>query len=393
MIRPPYLYHQPFLKDKSLIGDGIDGRAGKTRKRTVAPVTAGAGDRVTTKPLIEALAGRPGSRVPCWFMRQAGRYLPEYQRLRAEERDFLRFCYTPALTVEAALQPLRRYALDAAILFSDILVIPDALGREVRFVEGEGPVLTPLRQPGEIGRLNLNAVEEHLEPLAGSLARLVPQLPPGVAMIGFAGAPWTLAHYMVEGRGGTDGSVLRRLAWRDPDTLQRLIDVLVAAIVRTLRLQIAHGAEVVQLFDSWAGGLAEPLFRRWVIAPTKRIVAALREAAPQVPVIGFPRGAGALYEAYARETGIDAIGLDTAVPATWAAVQLQPLCPVQGNLDNLLLVEGGPGLAAETERLLAAFAGRGHIFNLGHGVLPETSPEHLARVVEIVHGWRRQESG
>ena len=322
-------------------------------------------------------------------MRQAGRYLPEYQHLRAGQPDFLRFCYTPELTVEAALQPLRRYRLDAAILFSDILVIPDALGSTVRFVEGEGPVLTPLRRGEDIDRLRLAGLEEHLAPLGCSLSLLVPQLPMEVAMIGFAGAPWTLAHYMVEGRGGTDGGKVRRWAWGDPAGFQRLIDLLVAAVIRTLRLQITHGAEVVQLFDSWAGGLAEPLFRRWVIAPTKAIVAGLRATAPTVPIIGFPRGAGALYEAYVVETGVTAIGLDTAVPAAWAAERLQPRCPLQGNLDNLLLVAGGASLATETTRLLDAFAGGGHVFNLGHGVLPETPPDHLAAVIEIVRDYRR----
>ena len=346
---------------------------------------ADAGERVTAKPLIETLAGRGGSRVPCWFLRQAGRYLPEYQRLRVEEPDFLRFCYTPELTVEAALQPLRRYPLDAAILFSDILVIPDALGCAVRFVEGEGPVLAPLRRGEDIDNLRLADLEEHLAPLGRSLTLLVPQVPAGAAIIGFAGAPWTLAHYMVEGRGGTDGGSVRRWAWREPETFQRLMDVLVAAIIRALKLQVTHGAEVVQLFDSWAGSLAEPLFRRWVIAPTLRIVAGMREVAPSVPIIGFPRGAGAMYEAYVEETGVDGIGLDTTVPAGWAAARLQPRCPVQGNLDNLLLAAGGPALAGETERLLDAFAGGRHIFNLGHGVLPDTDPGVLGLLRELVH--------
>lgn len=344
---------------------------------------------MTTTLLTETLAGRPGPRVPLWLMRQAGRYLPEYQRLRAGMPDFLRFCYTPELTVEAALQPLRRFPLDAAIVFSDILVIPDALGRQVRFVEGEGPVLAPLRTLAEIDQLAVDRIEEHLAPVSASVALLRAALPPEVALIGFAGAPWTLAHYLVEGRGGSDGATLRQWAHRQPAVVDRLIDVLASAVVRTLSLQIAAGAGVVQLFDSWAGGLAESLFRRLVIAPTARIVALLRERHPGVPVIGFPRGAGLLYEAYARETGIDALGLDTAVPAAFAAQRLQPLCPVQGNLDNHLLVAGGPGLEAEAERLLATLAKGAHVFNLGHGVLPETPPEHVARLAAAVHGWAR----
>jgi uroporphyrinogen decarboxylase len=341
------------------------------------------------KLLIETLAGRPGRRVPMWLMRQAGRYLPEYQRLRAGTPDFLRFCYTPALTVEAALQPLRRYPLDAAILFSDILVVPDALGRDVRFVEGTGPVLAPLRTEAEVDALNLDRIEAHLEPLAVSVRQLKAALPADVALIGFAGAPWTLAHYVVEGRGGSDGAFVRQWAYRAPEVFGRLIDRLAAAVVRTLSLQIAAGAEVVQLFDSWAGGLPEGLFRRVVVSPTRAIVNEIHARHPGVPVIGFPRGAGVLCADFVRETGVDAISLDPAVPAGWAAERLQTVCPVQGNLDNHLLVAGGDALVDETERLLQAFAGGGHVFNLGHGILPETPPENVARLAATVRAWAR----
>lgn len=344
---------------------------------------------MANKLLIDVLIGRPHARVPCWFMRQAGRYLPEYQRLRAAYPDFLRFCYTPEATVEAALQPLRRFRFDAAILFSDILVIPDALGQTVRFVEGEGPVLTPLRRAEDIARLQPSRVEAHLAPVFQSLRGLAAALPADVALIGFAGAPWTLAHYMVEGRGGSDGATIRRWAWHEPDTFGRLISLLIEAIALYLQRQIEAGAEVLQLFDSWAGGLAEPQFRRWVIEPTRAIVERVRAVAPAIPIIGFPRGAGASYEAYVTETGVNAVSLDQAVPSGWAARTLQPHGAVQGHLDNQLLVAGGEAMSGEAWRILEAFAGGNHVFNLGHGILPETPPDHVGEVVELVRDWRK----
>lgn len=322
-------------------------------------------------------------------MRQAGRYLPEYQRLRAQFPDFLRFCYTPEATVEAALQPLRRFSFDAAILFSDILVIPDALGQSVRFAEGEGPLLSPLRHAEDLARLQPERMETHLSPVFTAVERLAAALPAAVALIGFAGAPWTLAHYMVEGRGGTDGTTVRRWAYREPETFGRLIEILIETIAAYLQRQVAAGAEVLQLFDSWAGGISERQFRRWVIAPTRSIVERLRAVAPGVPIIGFPRCAGALYADYVRETGVDAISLDAAVDSRWAAETLQGFCCLQGNLDNQLLVAGGSALTQETERLLIAYAGGAHIFNLGHGIVPDTPPDHVAAVVEQVRSWRR----
>lgn len=345
---------------------------------------------LSSKLLIDTLAGHSQARIPCWFMRQAGRYLPEYQRLRAEYPDFLRFCYTPDATVEAALQPLRRFRFDAAILFSDILVIPDALGQPVRFAEGEGPLLSPIRHAEAIHALHPARVEAHLAPVIASVSRLAAALPVDVALIGFAGAPWTLAHYMVEGRGGSDGATVRRWAWHEPDTFQLLITLLVEAIAAYLQRQIEAGAEVVQLFDSWAGGLPETQFRRWVIEPTRLIVERLRAVAPTVPIIGFPRGAGALYEAFVQETGVNAVSLDQAVPAGWAAKALQPRCTVQGNLDNQLLLTDGGELSFETVRILEAFAGGAHVFNLGHGILPETPIDHVGAVVELVRDWRPQ---
>ena len=334
------------------------------------------------KRLLLALHRRPVDRPPFWFMRQAGRYLPEYQQLRREQPDFLRFCYTPELALEATLQPLRRFRPDAAILFSDILVVADALGRNVRFVEGHGPVLDPLTGCGDLRTLSAEPVEESLAPVYEAVARIAAALPPGTALIGFAGAPWTMALYMVEGRGGTDGARARTWAYADPEGFARLIGVLVDATVRHLIAQIERGAEAVQLFDSWAGLLAADAFRRWVIAPTAEIVRRLRQQHPRVPIIGFPRGAGLLYAEYAQVTGVDAVGLDAAVPAEWAAAALQQDCAVQGNLDNYLLKVGGAALDRATEHLVAVLGKGPFVFNLGHGVLPDTPPEHVGRVAE-----------
>lgn len=341
------------------------------------------------KLLLNTIAGAPRQGTPFWLMRQAGRYLPEYQRLRAEQPDFLAFCYTPELTVEAALQPLRRFAPDAAIVFSDILVIPDALGRSVRFVEGEGPVLQPLTHPAEIASLDVRTLDERLEPVYQSVRQLRAALPDEVALIGFAGAPWTIAHYLVEGRSGSDGSRLKKMAYREARALRGLLDVLVAATLHHLRRQVESGAEVVQLFDSWAGGLPETLFRAFVIEPTAALVSAFKEACPDVPVIGFPRGAGAMLIEYAEATGVDVVSLDAAVPLEWCSRSLSPTLGIQGNLDNMLLVAGGPELEITTKRILHALSSRRHIFNLGHGVLPETPPEHVARVAACVRAWYR----
>lgn len=345
-------------------------------------------DDPLSKRLLRAFTDEQAERPPFWFLRQAGRYLPEYQKLRRGTPDFLSFCYTPELCVEAALQPLRRYHMDAAILFSDILIIPDALGRSVRFVEGQGPVLEPLRRAEEIEGLDVRRLDDRLAPVYDAVAGLAGAIPAETGLIGFAGAPWTLAIYMIEGHGGTGGERARAWAWREPDSFARLIAVLAEAVAHVLCRQIDHGAEVVQLFDSWAGLLAETQFRELVIAPTAAIVARLKAHAPQVPVIGFPRAAGVLYVAYARETGVAAVGLDAGVPAEWAKAVLKPRCSLQGNLDNLLAVAGGPALEAETRRILATLGPDRFIFNLGHGVLPDTPPEYVARIAEVVRGWR-----
>lgn len=340
------------------------------------------------KHFLRVFSGHASERPPFWFMRQAGRYLPEYRELRKQARDFLSFCYTPDLTVEATLQPLRRFNPDAAILFSDILVIPDALGCDVRFVEGEGPLLEPLRSGTDISILTLDNLEEHLRPVFETVRRLAGDIPAETALIGFAGSPWTVAIYMIEGRGGTACETARQWAYRDPDSFGRLIGILVDATVLYLRRQIENGAEAVQLFDSWAGILAESQFRSWVIAPTKEIVRRLKGHFPDVPVIGFPRACGVQCEEYVIETGVDSVGIDPGIPLWWARKKLQDRCVVQGNLDNQLLVVGEDALETETTRILDGLGGGPFVFNLGHGVLPHTPVENVARVAEMVREWR-----
>ncbi|TVR83740.1 MAG: uroporphyrinogen decarboxylase [Rhodospirillales bacterium] len=335
----------------------------------------------------DAFAGVSQPRPPFWLMRQAGRYLPEYRALRAEAPDFLTFCYTPSLTTEAALQPIRRFGMDAAIVFSDILVVPHALGMEVRFLEGVGPRLTPVGTPHDVIGLESARLEERLEPVYTGIAGLRRALASERSLIGFAGAPWTLACYMVEGQGGSEARTARRWAYADPEGFGGLMALLEDAVVRHLGAQIKAGADVVQLFDSWAGLLSEQQLRRWVIEPTARIVRRLKEAWPEVPIIGFPRGGGLLYHAYAIETGVDGVSLDAGVPARWAAETLQAVVLVQGCLDNQLLVVGGTAMDREIDRLLSTLGQGRYVFNLGHGVLPETPPEHVARLAERVRTW------
>ena len=332
--------------------------------------------------MLQAFRSPDPARPPVWLMRQAGRYLPEYRSLRADVRDFLTFCYTPTLTVEAALQPLRRFGLDAAILFSDILVVPDALGRSVRFVEGTGPVLDPVRRAEDVPAFSVDAFEERLAPVLQSVRMLKASLAPEVALIGFAGAPWTVALYMVQGRGGGESETVRAMAYAAPALFGDLIRVLVDSTTHHLIRQIDSGADVVQLFDTWAGVLAEEQFRRWVIAPTAEIVERVRAAHPDVPIIGFPRGAGALYAEYVVGTGVDGVGLDAGVPLDWARGTLQGGALVQGNLDNLLLVNGGQVMHEAIERIVRTLSSGRFVFNLGHGVLPQTPPEHVADLME-----------
>jgi uroporphyrinogen decarboxylase len=316
-------------------------------------------------------------------MRQAGRYLPEYRAVRQAGATFLDLCYTPELAVEITLQPVRRFGMDAAILFSDILVVPDALGCDVRFEEGAGPRLAPVRTQADLRRLTLAGFADRLAPVYATVRHLRERLPEDTALIGFAGAPWTVAAYMVEGETSKDYARARALAQSEPRLFGGLIELLVEATTAHLLAQIAAGAQVVQLFDSWAGVLPEPEFVRWCQAPAARIVAALKAARPDVPVIAFPRGAGALYPSYQVAVAADAVGLDTAVPLRWARQAMPEVC-LQGNLDPVALLVGGRTLRAEAERIVAALAGARFVFNLGHGVLPETDPAAVADLVGFI---------
>ena len=335
---------------------------------------------------LDALRGEPQTPPPVWFMRQAGRYLPEYREVRARAGDFLDLCYAPDLAAEVTLQPIRRYDLDAAILFADILLVPQALGQGVRFEKGEGPRLEPAFAQGTgleafLAAASDRDVHETLSPIYETVRRVRASLPADKALIGFAGAPWTVATYMLAGRGVKDPSALRAFAYERADDFAALMAQLTKATGDYLVSQVQAGADAVQLFDSWAGGLPEPFLRRWCLEPCREIAARVRAAAPDVPIIAFPKGAGPLYEAYARDPLFDAVGLDTGVPTAWAAERLGPHACVQGNLDPLLVVAGGQALLDAADAILDAFRGRPHVFNLGHGFVPHTPPEHVAALV------------
>ncbi len=342
------------------------------------------------KSLIRALRGEAHAEPPFWFMRQAGRYLPEYRAIRAKASDFVELCLTPDLAAEITLQPVRRFAMDAAILFADILMVPYGLGQKLTFREGEGPILPPLRDGSDVERLgeNLDRLAIRVEPVFETARRVAATLPLDTALIGFAGAPWTVASYMVEGGSSREFVTVRRWAYGAPDSFQRLIDLLVVATTIYLSHQIAAGAEAVQIFDSWSGVLADDEFDRWAVAPVREIVGRLRTRHPAIPIIGFPRGAGVRYRDYAELTGVDAVNLDPGVPLAWARREVQPTCTVQGNLDPLLLVVGGKPMERATERILDAFGRGPFVFNLGHGILPQTPVEHVARLCHIIHKWR-----
>jgi uroporphyrinogen decarboxylase len=333
--------------------------------------------------MLRVLAGERLERPPIWFMRQAGRHLAEYRALRARAPDFMAFCLNPEMAAEATLQPMRRYPLDAAIVFADILLIPQALGQAVWFEAGEGPKLGPLPPLAAMAD-RVEAAPEALANVGETLARVRAALEPERALIGFAGAPWTVATYMIEG-GSSDRSGARSLAYTDPALVDGLLEVLVEATARYLAMQARSGAQVLKLFESWAEGLPETLFERLVIGPHRRLVERLRELGVEAPVIGFPRGAAQFAEAYAAAVPVQAVALDTACPAA-VGVAIQARTAIQGALDPLLLRAGGPALDAAVERLLAQWGGGPYIFNLGHGVLPDTPPEHVARVVERVSG-------
>jgi uroporphyrinogen decarboxylase len=338
------------------------------------------------KPLLRSLRGEIVSPPPIWLMRQAGRYLPEYRELRGKAGGFLDLCLTPELAAEATLQPIRRFGLDAAILFSDILIVPHGLGQQLEYRDGEGPVLAPIRSIREFDRLDGRDLAERVAPVWRTVKRVKAALDSHTALIGFAGAPWTVAAYMVEGGASRDFAAVKGWAVSDPQGFATLIDRLVEATILYLRGQVTAGADAIQLFDSWAGVLCESEFRRWVIEPTRKIVTALRTDFPDLPIIGFPRGAGLKYAAYFRDTGVTALSFDPTVPLGIAHAMLQAIGPVQGNLDPVILLEGGVAMARETAAILENLCGAPFIFNLGHGVLPNTPPYHVRQLVAQVRG-------
>lgn len=338
------------------------------------------------KPLLRALQGKRSAVPPIWLMRQAGRYLPEYRELRRKTPDFLGFCLNPELAAEATLQPIKRFGFDAAILFADILVVPHGLGQKVAFREGEGPVLEKITDRRGIDRLSLEGFRERVAPVGNTVTLVKQALPDKVALIGFAGAPWTVATYMVEGGSSRDFAAVKHWAYGDPASFEMLIDCLADATIDYLLMQIAAGAEIIQLFDSWAGVLPERWFRRYVIEPTRRIVSAVRKLYPAIPIIGFPRGAGILYQVYGRETGVGTLCLDTTIPLSWARDCLQPIGPVQGNLDPVLLVAGGAAMAEAIRDILGVLGAGPLVFNLGHGILPETPLSHVQDLIGLVRG-------
>ncbi len=344
---------------------------------------------VSQKPLIRALQGEAVWPPPLWLMRQAGRYLPEYRAIRATVPDFIALCTTPHLAAEVTLQPIRRYQFDAAILFSDILILPWALGHGLAFKEGEGPVLPRLRDAAGVAALNPARVAGAVAPIMETVRRVRAGLTAegfeSTALIGFAGAPFTVACYMVEGGGSRDFAATRALAYADPALFARLMDVLTEATIEYLAAQAEAGAEALMLFDSWAGVLSPSLFRAHVVAPTRRIIAALRQRFPTVPIIGFPRLAGVMLAEYAA-TGANAIGLDTGMDPVRAAAMLPAGIALQGNLDPMALVAGGESMLREVDSVLSAMRGRPFVFNLGHGIVPHTPPEHVAALVASVRG-------
>ena len=341
--------------------------------------------RAPKKTLLSVLGGERIDPAPVWMMRQAGRYLPEYRQLRSDKGSFLDLVYDSDAAADVTLQPVKRFAeLDAAILFSDILIIPFAIGQNLSFVAGEGPRLTPTLASTEID--SLSAFPARLEPIYETVRKVRAKLPPNIALIGFAGAPWTVATYMIAGQGSRDQSDSRRLAYADRGRFNAIVERIEDVTFDYLCGQIEAGAEAVQLFDSWAGSLAPLQFEQWVIAPTARLVERLKSRHPEVPVIGFAKGAGGKLRAYAGETRVDAVGLDETMDPLWAARELPEDLPVQGNLDPLALLAGGEVMAAAARQILDAFRGRPHIFNLGHGILQDTPVDHVEQLVALVKG-------
>ncbi len=341
------------------------------------------------KRLLQALSGEPVWPPPIWLMRQAGRYLPEYRNLRAETPDFVSFCLDPSRAADATLQPIRRFGMDGAILFSDILILPWALGRDLKFTEGHGPSLPPLKAVDEVRALDSAGFLTRVEPVLETIGLIRAELArkhPTTALIGFVGAPFTVACYMIEGGGSKEFAATRRMAAGQPEDFDRLIEVLTTTSITYLLAQIAAGAEAVMLFDSWAGLLPPSAFRRHVIGPTARIAAAIKQLHPGVPVIGFPRLAGTMVAAYGADAGVDAMGMDTASDPAVIDTLVPDGLALQGNLDPFALMQGGEVMERETRAILAAMRHRPFVFNLGHGVMPPTSPAHVAALVDLVRG-------
>ena len=335
-------------------------------------------------PLLDTLKGVKQPVAPSWLMRQAGRYLPEYRELRAEKGGFLELVYDSESAAEITVQPIRRFAFDGAILFSDILIVPHAMGQGLEFLAGEGPKMSPTLREVELD--DFTPAYERFEPIYETVRQTRAMIADSVTMLGFAGSPWTVATYMIAGEGSKDQGPARLMAYRDPARMQAICDAIAEVSITYLRGQIDAGAEAVQLFDSWAGSLAPDEFERWVIAPNAKITAAIKQSHPDTPVIGFPKGSGAKLPAYARETGVDAVGLDETLDPHWAHASLPEGMPVQGNLDPLLVEAGGPALPARCKTILEAFEDRPHIFNLGHGIGQFTPISHVEELLEAVRG-------
>jgi uroporphyrinogen decarboxylase len=339
---------------------------------------------VEPKSLLAVLRGQRVDPPPVWLMRQAGRYLPEYRALRAEKGGFLDLVYDAEAACEVTLQPIRRFGFDGAILFSDILVVPHAMGQELWFEEGEGPRLAPKLLDVDLS--TLTPAPERFKPVYDTVRQVRAALGPETTFLGFAGSPWTVATYMISGQGSKEQAEARRYAYRDPDGFGGLINAIIVTTVEYLCGQIEAGVDAVQLFDSWAGSLSPAQFARWVIAPNKAIVDAVRMRYPDTPIIGFPKGAGGKLPAYATGTGVDAIGIDETVDPVWAHANLPAGLPVQGNLDPLALITGGDALDSAIDLIRLAFADRPHIFNLGHGILPDAPIAHVEHLLERLRG-------
>ncbi|MFT3722699.1 MAG: uroporphyrinogen decarboxylase [Hyphomonadaceae bacterium] len=334
--------------------------------------------------LLRVLNGERIDPVPVWMMRQAGRHLPEYRETRAKARDFLDFCYTPALAAEATLQPVRRYGMDGAILFADILLVLDAMGRNVRFLEGEGPRVDPATRAKDLANVPMEKILARLAPVGETVERVRASLDNSTTLIGFAGSPWTVGVYAIEGRGGTDKADARKFGYEHPEELDGMLDQLIEASAHYLAMQAKAGADAMMLFESWAEGLPEDAFQRWVIGPTAKLVQRVRALGVKQPIIGFPRGSGALVLDYAEKTGVNAVGLDTAIPLQRISAMLPKGMAVQGNLDPMRLVAGGPGLETRVREIITALKGRPHIFNLGHGVTPEVPISNVETVLRTI---------